>query len=177
MKKGFTIIELLAVIAIIGILSAIVLSSLSTIRAKSRDSKRQADMAQMKLAMELFYDANSRYPNCGSPSPITCCSTGPCGPSGTWSAMEVISQGFLPSMPTDPINSTGSSGYGYFYYRGFKKIGDYLFCRTDVDTDYVLATRLESGSGQVRSCGTNCSATTCTGATWNNSSLNVLIGN
>ena len=62
MKRGFTLIELLVVIAIIGILSSIVLASLNTARLKSRDARRIADLKQLQLAMQLFYDANSSYP-------------------------------------------------------------------------------------------------------------------
>ncbi|MEK7179015.1 MAG: type II secretion system protein [Patescibacteria group bacterium] len=60
---GFTLIELLVVIAIIGILSAVVLASLNSARQKSRDAKRVADVKQLQLALELYFDDNSSvYP-------------------------------------------------------------------------------------------------------------------
>ncbi len=62
--KGFTLIELLVVIAIIGILSTIVLASLSSSRARARDSRRHADMNTMKKALELYYAKNGAYPSC-----------------------------------------------------------------------------------------------------------------
>ncbi len=62
-KKGFTLIELLVVIAIIGILSSVVLASLNSARQKSRDARRVADIKQLQLALELYYDSNSSvYP-------------------------------------------------------------------------------------------------------------------
>lgn len=58
-KKGFTLIELLVVIAIIGILSGVVLASLNTARQKARNSQRIADVRQVVLALELYYDAQN----------------------------------------------------------------------------------------------------------------------
>jgi len=62
-RKGFTLIELLVVIAIIGILASVVLASLNTARRKSRDARRIADLKQIQLALELFFDSNREYPD------------------------------------------------------------------------------------------------------------------
>ena len=61
-SRGFTLIELLVVIAIIGILSSVVLASLNSARTKARDARRVADLKQIQIALEIFYDSNSRYP-------------------------------------------------------------------------------------------------------------------
>ncbi len=60
-KKGFTLIELLVVIAIIGILATIASVSMGNARKKARDSKRLADVNQMKTALELYYNENEKY--------------------------------------------------------------------------------------------------------------------
>ncbi|MDO8572466.1 MAG: prepilin-type N-terminal cleavage/methylation domain-containing protein [bacterium] len=61
-KRGFTLIELLVVISIIGLLSSVVLSSLTSARVKARDSKRIQDIVQLQRALELYYQDNGRYP-------------------------------------------------------------------------------------------------------------------
>ena len=61
-SSGFTLIELLVVIAIIGILSSVVLASLNSARTKARDTRRVSDLKQIQVALELYYDATSKYP-------------------------------------------------------------------------------------------------------------------
>lgn len=61
-KSGFTLIELLVVISIIGLLSSVVLASLNSARAKSRDAVRRSDLNQLRTALELYYDNHGNYP-------------------------------------------------------------------------------------------------------------------
>lgn len=63
-KKGFTLLEVLIVIAIIGILVSIGLASYSTAQSKSRDAKRRGDLKAMQNAWEQYYaaSANASYP-------------------------------------------------------------------------------------------------------------------
>jgi len=61
-NKGFTLVELLITVAIVGILSAVVLTSMSGARNKAKDGRRISDIKQIQLALELYYDVNSAYP-------------------------------------------------------------------------------------------------------------------
>ncbi|OGE80374.1 MAG: hypothetical protein A2826_02870 [Candidatus Doudnabacteria bacterium RIFCSPHIGHO2_01_FULL_43_23] len=61
-SRGFTLIELLVVIAIIGLLASVVVTSLSSTRAKARDTKRISDLKQMKLGLDLFLNHGNGYP-------------------------------------------------------------------------------------------------------------------
>ena len=63
MKQGFTLIELLVVIAIISILSVTVLTSLNSARERAQDAARVAELHQIKLALDLYYEDNGVYPD------------------------------------------------------------------------------------------------------------------
>lgn len=61
-SAGFTIIELLVTLAIIGMLTSIVMTSLTESRAKSRDAARVSDIKQLQNALQLYYQDNKVYP-------------------------------------------------------------------------------------------------------------------
>lgn len=64
-KRGFTFIELIVVIAILGILSAIALSVLNPLEQfkKSMDIQRKNDIAQIQRAVEAYYQDFGKYPS------------------------------------------------------------------------------------------------------------------
>ncbi len=96
-RRGFTLIEILVVIAIIGILSSVVLASLATSRAKARDAKRVADIDEVRKALELYYDSNGAYPPTNTP---------------TFSLPPVLKTGgFIAQIPVTP---TGALPYRYY---------------------------------------------------------------
>lgn len=75
-RKGFTLIEILIVVAIIGILASIVLVGLGPARRAGQDARRIADLRQIQTALELYHNKNGTYPNFGTPGV-------PGGPPGT----------------------------------------------------------------------------------------------
>ncbi len=60
-EKGFTLIELMIVIAIIGILAAIAIPQFSAYRTKSYNSAAQSDVRNLATAQEAYYVDNSTY--------------------------------------------------------------------------------------------------------------------
>lgn len=55
-KNGFTIVELLIVVVIIGVLSTLGLTTYSSVQQKARDTKRRADIDAIAKVMESKYD-------------------------------------------------------------------------------------------------------------------------
>jgi len=60
-KSGFTLVELMVIIAIIAILASIVLTSLATARTKSQDSAAKSEISQERGLAELQYDTTANY--------------------------------------------------------------------------------------------------------------------
>ena len=64
-KKGFTLIELMIVIAIIGILAAIAIPQFAAYRAKSYNSASQSDLRNVLTVLEAYYADFQVYPSGG----------------------------------------------------------------------------------------------------------------
>lgn len=64
--RGFTIIELLVVISVIGILATITLIGFNRYQADSRDSQRSSKATIISEALEKYYDKNGEYPSCNA---------------------------------------------------------------------------------------------------------------
>ena len=61
-NKGFTVIEFLLVIVIIGILSSVIFIAFSDSRKKSRDLERAEDVKQVSAQLERYYANYGQYP-------------------------------------------------------------------------------------------------------------------
>lgn len=61
-QSGFTIIELLIVIIVIGILATLVITTFSGIQRNARNRTREADINALHSQVEYYYGQNSKYP-------------------------------------------------------------------------------------------------------------------
>ncbi|GEM_PF-645001 len=118
-RSGFTLVELIVIIGIIGVLSSIALASFSDARAKSRDEKRVTDVAQIQLALRLYVEQNGSGIDCSGGLKIdgstTVVSLGSgAAPCDDGSAILSFIESSLGSIPTDPRGS-GSSDYYYYF--------------------------------------------------------------
>jgi len=64
MKKnsGFTLIEILVVATIMSLLATVGVGSYTAISSNSRDTKRKADLEQIRSALEMYKSNNGVYP-------------------------------------------------------------------------------------------------------------------
>ena len=103
--RGFTLIELMVVIAIIGILSSIIVAGLNGAREGARDAERISDINNIALALALYYSDNGYYP----------CTiyTNSCG------ALTPFTPIYMSTVPTDPTATPA-----FYYYSAYPLIDD-----------------------------------------------------
>lgn len=99
-RNGFTLLELMIVIVILGVLAALISGNFITSLKKGRDARRKADLEQIQKAVEMYYEDNKVYPG------ITDVSFGGqlCHPDGC--ATKI----YMQKVPNDPI---GGRSYAY----------------------------------------------------------------
>lgn len=61
-QSGFTIVELLIVIVVIGILAGLVLNTFNGIQSRARDDERKTDVNAVQGHLEAYHADNGRYP-------------------------------------------------------------------------------------------------------------------
>lgn len=161
MRKGFTLIELMVTIAIIGILSTIAVISFQGVRVTARDQQRRSDLAKLRTALETYFLRYNRYPiedyenecdsSMGGSGDI-------CDPTETaWDLAggddkvsglkNLIDENIITSLPIDPKNKL-ENGIRFLYHVVFDKAGEgnpACLGAGDVTCRYLLQTFLENG--------------------------------
>ena len=121
---GFTLIELLVVISIIGILVAVSTVSFTNAQQKSRDGRRKADLKGVQQALELYYQANGKYPadsggGTGTDQGrIKCNTTVPSAddrPISWGSAFTCANVTYMQQLPKDPLDANNALNRAYYY--------------------------------------------------------------
>ena len=122
-KKGFTLVELLIVMVILGILTTIVAASFRSSQEKARDTRRKSDLAAVADAVELYFNDTGEYPQDDGSGNID---------GFTWGEEFVDANGTV-YMIKLPQEKTSAKSY---YYYSEPTNGTY--------TKYALFTRLEN---------------------------------
>ena len=135
-NKGFTLVELLVVISIIGIIMALSIFGLQGARESSRDGRRKADLEQIRSAIEIYKSDCNKYPlavqdNLKGDGSVASCSVG---------------NVYISALPDDPSAPEGI--YRYYSADGIT---------------YEICAYLEQGTGSPVSCGsqTSCGLGRC----------------
>ncbi|HVL55017.1 MAG TPA: prepilin-type N-terminal cleavage/methylation domain-containing protein [Burkholderiaceae bacterium] len=133
--RGFTLVELLIVVIILAILSAIVIPQFSNTSTEAKEAALDANLAALRTAIELYRAQHGDYPGAKGTAPTvsgSCASPGVAGSAAANSAAALIEQLTRPSdagggtctvadttnfrfgpylrkgVPNEPINNKGS---------------------------------------------------------------------
>lgn len=138
MSKGFTLIELMVVLSIIGVLMALTLTGIGSSRIVARDATRKADLELIRGGLEIYKADCNSYPAASYTTDIV--GGLPLQGIGTPTACATENY-YISAIPDDPVTSR--------YYR-----------YAPTATGYEICAALEKGSGAVTCGGSpNCGTT------------------
>lgn len=101
-QGGFTLLELLIVIVIIGILALLIIPNITSAPKKARDTKRKTDITTLRKGLEEYFVNNNVYP----------ASSGTVSSSG---ALVELTVGTAPIVKTLPADPKGAAPFTYVY--------------------------------------------------------------
>ncbi|MFA5003674.1 MAG: type II secretion system protein [Candidatus Saccharimonadales bacterium] len=141
-SKGFTIVELLIVIVVIGILATLVIVTFAGIQQKARDTKRKTDVNALDSHIEAFYASTGNYPTYAQ---LT---------DATWRSTNM--KGLDPQALVDPKGTSiansnavvGTFAYGYtaFHDDGTTACTSTALANDTACTKFTVSAALESAA-------------------------------
>ena len=115
-NKGLTLIELVVVVAIIGLLSSIISVALNTSRMRARDTRRVSDLKQMKSGLDIYYANGNGYPD----KAVWDANVGKRMKCGTVDTLQIPTDPLSPYAYTYTSSGTSTTGCGGTVWNNFE---------------------------------------------------------
>lgn len=109
-NRGFTLVELMVVIVLLGILAVLGLGSFRSSQMKGRDNQRKGELRSVMQALELYYNDYGKYPADDGGGKIVACGDGTSVCDWGSALKDQNNTLYMAELPTDPL-----VGYTYYY--------------------------------------------------------------
>lgn len=103
-SEGFTIVEMLIVVALLGIFATVLFSAYTLTQQTARDGRRKLDLEKLRQALELYRVDTQGYP--GS-------STNWVNVSDTQGPLQALVPNYIDTLPKDPRDAVITTPYRY----------------------------------------------------------------
>ncbi len=140
LQKGFTLIELMIVVAIIGILAAVAIPAYQDYVIKAKLSKVQSTLDPVKLALAMYYQENGSFPN------ATAITTTAYAAGDLWSSIG------LTALPTIPGEVTSLAVDGTALTSADLTLVLQNIKGTEIDTKNIVLTGTATGTAVTWAC-------------------------
>ncbi len=146
-ERGFTLIELMIVVAIIAILAGILIPNFVNARSQAQTAACESNLRSIATALELYYADNQVYPTAS-------------GASVQPALFTVNNVSYLNNTPKDPAAQSGTATYALTTTQASGGgPATYVVTCPGVHTGSTLAKIPSSGGASGSVCGPNCNAT------------------
>ncbi len=138
-QRGFTLVELMVVVAIIALLAAVVIPNFVHARAQAAVSQTEANMKQIATALEVYYGDHQDYPN-----------------AGTAVVPQLFGGSINPYLTVTPVNALGRQQYTYAYVGSASGVPPHYTLIDPGKYDPTTLSNLTKGAGSAAGCAQTC---------------------
>lgn len=129
LDSGFTLVELLVVVAILGILTSVVLVSLSTANTRAKDGAVQADVVSIRDQAQLYYNDNGGYSLNGANIPASSsCTTASSVFVDPRVALQIVAADSANGGARSVVCNVAAGGSAYAVYAELASAAGTYFC-------------------------------------------------